>query len=363
MKSIVRHILPAVLVLFSSISVKAQDNIEALLLSGVGDANTIVEGYAEPFMNTFSTGLTGGWYSSAKTHKPFGMEILVTANAVFVPDGDLFYSPNFDNLDNITGFNDPSVTSAPTVFGPEEENLQYEYMVRIDNQDYAGSFDAPPGADIEENLPFRAVPVPMVQLGIGIYKNTDLKLRWTPTIDIDGDGQFKLLGVGIMHDIKQHIPAINKLPFDLSALVGFTDMSLEYDIQSAIDDIQSSGEGSLTAQNAKTSYDVNTWTVQGIIGKKFSVLSVYGGVGYNFVSTKLNMTGEYTVTYDNGTTQASETFVNPINFEFSQSGPRLTAGFRLKLAILTINADYTLQRNSMLTVGLGFSFREAKAVE
>jgi hypothetical protein len=35
----------------------------------------------------------------------------------------------------------------------------------------------------------------------------------------------------------------------------------------------------------------------------------------------------------------------------------MTAGFRLKLAILTLHTDYTLQKYSCLTVGLGFAVR------
>lgn len=363
MSKIVRKSFASVVLFLSAFSLHAQDDIEGLLLAGVEDANVLAEGYIAPFMNSFSTGLTGGWYSSGKTHKSFGMELLITANTVFIPDEDFFYTPNFANLNNINGYTDPSVTNSPTVFGPEIDNLEYSYSVDIDGENYTGTFSAPPGADLEENLPISAVPVPMAQLGIGIVKNTDLKIRWTPTVDLDDNGEFKLFGIGIMHDVKQHIPGLRNMPFDLSALVGYTNMSLEYDVQSNIDDVQSSGDGNLSSQNAKSAFEVNAWTIQGIISKKISVLSLYGGVGYNIVNSKLNLTGEYTVSYDNGGNQTTETFNDPINFEFSQSGPRLTAGFRLKLAILTINADYTLQRNSMLTLGLGFSFRESGATK
>ncbi|QSE97682.1 DUF6588 family protein [Fulvivirga lutea] len=334
---------------------KSQDDIEGLLLAGVEDANTLAEGYIEPFMNSFSTGLTGGWYSSGKTHKPLGMELLITANSVFIPSDDFFYSPNFINAD----YADPDVTRSPTVFGPENGEPQYRYDVDVNGQNFSGTFDAPPGIGLKENFPMEAIPVPMAQLGIGIYKNTDLKIRWTPKIDIGDDGEFKLLGFGIMHDVKQHIPGLKNIPFDLSALIGFTDMSLEYDLASAT--ANNSPDASISTTNGKSTFDVNAWTIQGIISKKFSVISFYGGLGYNIVNSSLKLSGDYDITYDDGVNQEIETIVNPVNLEFSQSGPRLTAGFRLKLAIVTINADYTLQKNSMLTVGFGFSFREASS--
>ena len=35
----------------------------------------------------------------------------------------------------------------------------------------------------------------------------------------------------------------------------------------------------------------------------------------------------------------------------------MTAGMRLKLAIFTLHADYTVQKYDVLTVGFGFSVR------
>ena len=39
-----------------------------------------------------------------------------------------------------------------------------------------------------------------------------------------GSSKVKLLGFGVLHDIKQHIPGIKTLPFDLSMLVAFTNI-------------------------------------------------------------------------------------------------------------------------------------------
>ena len=352
---IVKLFFTTIIVSVCSFNVKAQDDVEGLLLAGVEDANTLAEGYIAPFMNSFSTGMTGGWYSSGKTHKPGGMELLITVNNAFIPSDDYFYSPQFINADYAPG----SERRSPTVFGPENNLPQYEYNVTVNGIPFSGTFEAPPGIDLKANAPFNAMPVPMAQLGIGIYKNTDLKIRWTPKISVGDDGEFKLIGFGIMHDVKQHIPGLKNVPFDLSALIGFTDMSLEYDLANAT--ANNSPDASISTSNGKTTFDVNAWTIQGIISKKFSVLSVYGGLGYNIVKSSLKLSGDYDVTYDNGFVQETQTITNPLDLNFSRSGPRLTAGFRLKLSILTINTDYTLQKNSTLTVGLGFSFREASS--
>ncbi len=184
---------------------------------------------------------------------------------------------------------------------------------------------------------------------IGIIKKTDVKIRWTPTIDVGDNGEFKLIGFGIMHDVKQHIPGIKALPFDLSAFVGFTDMSLEYDLAEETDP-----SDNVNTDNGRAIFDVNTWSIQGMISKKFSVLTLYGGLGYNIAKAELSMRGDYTVTDDAGN---SDVRTDPIVLSSSASGPRLTAGFKLKLAILTLHTDYTLQKYNTLSVGVGFSVR------
>jgi hypothetical protein len=56
-----------------------------------------------------------------------------------------------------------------------------------------------------------ALPVPMYQLGLGLPKGFELKVRFAPTVKMD-DFQFNLFGIGIMHDVKQYIPGIKGDP-------------------------------------------------------------------------------------------------------------------------------------------------------
>ena len=66
------------------------------------------------------------------------------------------------------------------------------------------------------------------------------------------------------------------------------------------------------------------------------------------------MKGPYDINED-GVAGTNE--VDPLDLKFAASGFRSTAGFRLKLAVLTLHADYTLQKYKCLTVGLGISVR------
>lgn len=327
----------------------AQEELDRLLETSLEDANILMEGYISPFMNAFGTGLTAGWYNTAKPHKTLGFDLTVTVNAARVPDSDFFYSVGGLNNTELVGG-----TEAPTLFGPDQTpTYSYTYTETVEGQEveYTGTFDGPPGLGIADELGFNAVPVPMAQLGIGIVKNTDIKIRWTPEIEA-GDATFKLLGFGVMHDVKQYIPGIKLLPFDLSAFVGYTSVSTTVDFSQNASQISSG----VSTQNGQGVVDFNALTVQGIISKKISVLTLYGGAGFNRVRSNIAMEGDYEVSDGSGTTP-SRTITNPIALDFQTGGPRVTAGFRLKLAILTIHADYTLQKYSMITGGVGLSIR------
>jgi hypothetical protein len=184
----------------------------------------------------------------------------------------------------------------------------------------------------------------MVQLGFGLPKGFDLKLRFFPSTKIGDNGTVQLFGIGVMHDVKQYIPGIKLAPFDLSAFVGYTHLKLDYGLDTAHPD-----------QHGV--YEVNATTIQGLISKKFSVLTVYGGLGYNIAKSSIALNGKYDINGDGVYGDKSLGEVDPLNSKFAASGPRMTAGFRLKLAVLTLHADYTLQKYNALTVGIGISVR------
>jgi len=333
----------------------AQDDIDKFLESGIEDANTLIEGYVEPFMKGFGTALGNGWTNTAKPHKSLGFDLTITVNSAHIPDDQLFYTPELLNGQYATGSPQPS----PTIFGPNDDNSQptytYTYQETVAGQDvtYTGNIDGPKGLDPKGEIGMQAVPVPMVNLGIGIYKNTDLRIRWTPKIDIGSDGEFKVFGLAAMHDIKQHIPGLKFAPFDLSVLVGFTDISLKYSIA---EEAINQNPGDVYTPDGEVVYDVNTWTFQGLASKKFSVLTLYGGIGYNVSKSSTGLKGTYIISESSGNVP-DRTYIDPIDLSFKQNGPRVTAGMRLKLGPVTLHGDYTVQKYNTLTVGFGFSFR------
>ena len=326
----------------------AQGDFNKALEAGLEDANTLIEGYVSPFMKGFGTGLASGWYNTAKPHKTLGFDLTVTASAAFIPDEDLFYEAQLKNA----VYDPAGPQRSPTIFGSEEEVPTYIYTYEDEESGevFTGSFDGPGGLDIKKAIGIQAMPAPMVQLGIGVIRNTDLKIRWTPEMDF-GDGKFQLLGFGVMHDLKQYLPGMKESPLEISGFVGFTKVNSEVAFEQELQE----GSAGVSTDNGLGIFNIKTLTVQGLISRKFSVFTLYGGVGYNRVRSELKLSGDYEVKDDMGL--VSTTYTDPLDLTFSEAGPRATAGVRLKLAVITLHADYTLQKYNLLNVGVGLSVK------
>ena len=331
-----------ILIVFFAVStlalpLRAQDDFDELIQGSVADADYLLEGYAAPLMKVMGYGLNQGWYNTAATHKLAGFDLTITGSPIYFPSSDLFYSVDnskLKSLELVSPTPTGGIGTVPTIFGPDNAPIYR-------NKNTGLSFSGPPGLDIKGNFG-NYIPIPMVQLGFGLPKGFELKMRFMPKTKIGDNGKVDLLGFGVMHDIKQYIPGIKSLPFDLSAFVGFTKMKLDVGLDSSKPD-----------QHAI--FEATTTTIQGLISKKIAVLTVYGGLGYNIAKTTLAMKGNYE--FENPAPAAPTVIKDPVNFDVTANGMRATAGLRLKLAVFTFHADYTLQKYKALTVGFGINVR------
>lgn len=345
--------LTLVLLLFLTVTQTKAQELESILIAA-DDASLLMQNYVNPVMKGLMYDMNGGWYTTAKTHKKFGFDITINANASFVPDSDQIFAFIPSDYSYLTLPNGES--ELPTIMSENDSETTVD--VEIDNGDgtyNVASFEMPGG--ITEDLPVNAVPAPMVQLGVGLPFKTDIKLRMIPNLSFDDDLETSLFGLGLQHDITQYLGPIEKLPLNVSVLAAFTNMNVTYNIddEDPTDDIMiTNGEGQ---------FKMNTWTIQALASLDFKIVTLYGGIGYNNGSASTKIKGTYTVDYEvedgSGTVigSASETVTNPINLDFDANGMRATLGARLNIGFFKIFADYTLQEYNTLSAGIAFSFR------
>jgi hypothetical protein len=311
----------------ASIPMLAQD-IENLIKGSKADAGYLIGGYTAPFVKAFGSGLNQGWYNTAKTHKFPGADLTISVALVSVPSSDKTFL--VDNT-KMTQLQLDGGGTIPTMFGSSDATGKTLSL----KSDPAQKFSVPSGLD----LPIAKVPVPLVNLGIGLPKGFDVKFRYIPNVPLGDELEIGLFGVGVMHDIKQYIPGVKALPFDLAAFVGFTKFKSKITLD--------------IAQNQTSEFDVSATTIQALISKKLAVLTIYGGVGFDIAKGNFAVKGSYDV---DGTGNGAPV-VNPVDFSVSSSGPRATAGLRLKLGPITFHGDYSVQKYSSITIGFGISVR------
>lgn len=326
----------------------AQDDLTNLLKAGKDDASLLMSAYLDPAIVGLSYGMNGGWFHTAKAHKSLGFDLAISLNAVFIPSSNNTFRPDQLGLKN-TELVSPLDGNASTIAGPDREPT-YKSEIPTPNGPQAITFSGPTGLDFKENLKVSGVLAPTIQLGIGITKNTDLKIRFVPEQTID-NSKVRVIGFGVMHDVKQWIPGMKLLPFDLSMLAGFTKISGEV----AMNGLAKPSTDMRTQQMA---FEVNAWLIQAVISKKISVITFYGGLGYNAVKSSSDVTGSYTI-YGGGTPDTKDDVVvkDPVSLAFKNNSLRLTAGMRFKFGPFYLNGDYSLQKFNTLSVGLGFSVR------
>ncbi|HTH56967.1 MAG TPA: DUF6588 family protein [Cyclobacteriaceae bacterium] len=355
--SVVQLIVALVVLAASARAQGTEADLSSFLAAQKSDANKLIGAFLSPAIKGLSYGMTSGWYNTAQAHKIGGIDLGVSLAVVNMPTSEETFDPYKLGLSANTV---PNNTPAPTFIGPK---IPSSYT--ITNNGYTiANVDGPEGLDFKKNIGMNAIPVPIIQLGVGLIKSTDLKVRYLPE-QKQGDSKLGMLGFGLMHDIKQHIPGVKMLPFDLSLLVAYNSISGSTALTNTrVDPVTgwwNQNDGVPYSNNGKANYTFNSWLIQALISKKVAVLTFYAGVGYAAVSSKASLTGTFQM--DNPLFQNPQTnpapvkLTDPFSTTYSNNGFKATAGMRLKLGPIYFSGDYSLQKFNAFTLGFGASIR------
>jgi len=324
----------------------AQSGSLSFLQSSTDDAAKLVEAYTNPMLKGFALGMNSGWYNTAKTHNflnkigfPIGFNIDLITNVAIVPTSEQSFDYNSLGLKNMKPAS-ASNSSAPTMAGSSTPGPTID--VYDNNGVKTGSFASPAGTGVP------LVPYPALQIGVGFFKNTEFQVRYIPTYKfdlLDYKGSIGMFGVAVKHDVLQYIPVANKLPFDLSVLASYSKLSFISDL------------GNINSQKAELDMGINAYSVSAIVSKKIALLTVYGGVGYDKSSSTVKMLGTFDM--KDPDTGLGVKIKDPINKTIDGLNQvKANLGFRLKFAVVTFQADYTLSKYSAVSAGLGISIGE-----
>jgi hypothetical protein len=348
-------VLISALFLFSSLSFSQIENFD-FLRSAPSDATKFLTAYMAPWTNAFGAGLNGGWYNTAKPHKLGGFDITTSFNVGVVPSS----ADNF-NISTL-GLTSVSTTGSgvtPTISGPDNNGPTLEYKDPTKTYTLA-SFPAPPGTA------WRYIPVPTAQVGIGLPFGTEIKGRFVPKITIK-DADISLWGVGLLHSLTQYLPGDKLLPFDVSLFGGYTKLQGNAPLSLLPESsIPQNYSPAVSFDNQKMNVVVTAINVSAIASLNLPVVTLYGGLGYSKSKSSVKLMGNYPTPvlvtsptphpeYNNTGVKTGANFPSMEVENFS--GLRANIGLRIKLAVITIHADYTRAQYNVFSTGLGISFR------
>ncbi|MEM9000447.1 MAG: DUF6588 family protein [Bacteroidota bacterium] len=319
---------------------KAQD-LNDLFISGINDAERFANDYLAPVSEAAVYSISNGWYTTGVAKPLGGFEITIAGNftgfknkddkQTFVLDPD-----DYENLDFVV--NPGQARPVSTSLGDLED---IQVFVSDENGFSREEFELPSGLAAED---FNFVPSGHIQVSVGLIKGLEVKARFLPKINFDDEAEIGLFGAGIQYEFTKLLPADRLWPVAVSAVIGYTDLSGDYNFEGA-DIIEGSDQ--------RVDASINSWAFNAVVSTKLPVINFYGGLGYITGESEIDFLGTYEVT--SGPVQT--TYVDPFTVTESVNGVIANVGTKLKLGFFRINVDYNIAEFNTLTAGIHFGFR------
>lgn len=370
----------------------AQDDALAILAAGTNDANKLLEAYMSPLGQGFSQSLGQNWFNTANALKTLRINIQAGVTLIQVPEQQKFFDPQTLQLSSLKAVGgNPS--SVPTIAGDRSASTpQWVIIGSVPDSTLPGgirTMEYPGMGEVFRGLGLSMTFAPYVQANIGLIKNTELSLRYAPTLDLSTlgngiipenilSGKINYWGVGVKHELLQWIPVVKVLPFSLSLYANHSQMSYKLDTRiepNAFAPYSITGGIQVTSRQINGSNDFakqQLWmegraTGFGIVlSKKVLAFTPYASIGLLNSSFRLAALGNYAIRSGltpnpNNSTQLTEEWTSlqdPLDLNIqSQQQLRMGLGLRFKLVLLAIHAEaFTLGEFKGYSAGLSLGF-------
>ena len=317
---------------------KAQDL--NLFISGLEDAERFANAYLAPVQEAGIYSMSNGWYNTADAKPLGGFEISIIGNITGFKNKDdkksFLLDPNdYENLNFVDSPGQAQEVS--TALGGIEG-----VTVFVEEGGIVETFELPAGLEAED---FDFIPSGYIQASVGLIKGLEVKARFLPKISFEDDAEIGLFGAGIQYEFTKLLPADKVLPVAISAVIGYTNLSGEYDFTDSFE---------VQGENQSIEASIRTWNFSAVVStRKIPVINFYGGLGYITGSSDIDLLGEYEVTAG----PFQETYTDPFMVSQDASGVVATLGTKIKLGFFRLNAEYNISEFSTFTAGMSFGFR------
>lgn len=317
--------------------------------TGTGDATKLTKAYLSPLFTGIGVGLNSGWYQSAKAKNLGKFDVKFMATAALVPSEDQSFDVRNIGLSNQTRLapnqNNPN---SPTAFGKDIKGPEMELFASDGKP--LGSFTLPNG------LGFNIVPSPQLQVTVGVIKNTDVSIRYTPKIGNNEFGRFSVLGFGAKHEITSLLfPGKTEklIPIDIAVAFAYSQINFERKITK---DEQLDESNSGRDLNQRIDGKFSGISADIIVSKKLSVFTPFVSLSYNTSKTNVGVKGDFIFRdYSSPLIPTYTTATDPVSIQQNDLAAfRGNIGFQLQLAFFRLYSTYSISKYQAFTAGIGF---------
>ena len=240
----------------------------------------LTEQYITPLAEAAVYQYSGGWYTNFTPKKKFEIELSVQYNLLFIPNKNTSTLVNESELQNLKIKGDETSAYIPTSLGNDE-------FVALEGTISGATFEY----DSPEGLNKKVVNHGQLQATVGLWKQTNLIVRYAPNIKIN-ETNSQSFGFGISHHLNQWIKPLKESSYHFGVLLNYSNFSIE-DTFSEIDVILGTVNGitvdggafGFSLVGSKTYKNFNFSTSLGLISSKFSYKA--SGTG-GFIVNRLN---------------------------------------------------------------------------
>src|SRR5690554_2531824 len=310
--------------LFAGVSGMAQENLEDLIAAGIQDAQKFAKGYVSPGTEGMIHNMANGWIQSAEVKKPLRFDISIVGNATFVKKEHQTFTVNTAEYNNLKFRDGSTIKEVATAFGENDPDVLVYSIVTNGDESREVEFKLPQGlASINMNI----MPTAFLQARIGIFKGTEIKLRYFPKID-QQDVNVGLYGAALQHDFTSWMPAEKIFPVAISGLVAYSHVGASYkfinhEIVSGIDQ--------------RFDLSLSSWLFQLQASTRMKIINFYGGLGYVSGNSNFDVLGNYKVITGIPLDEQTNQFQDPFSVKNKVSDMRATIGANLRLGFFGLH--------------------------
>jgi len=287
----------------------------------------LLEGYTQPLITAFGTGISTGLFHSAYSHDLLGFDLGVRVMLIHIPGHAKYFSDTALACSLGTGgleYYDVPLDNMSTIFGPEDSTYvptQSTGAVGIPTF-VPGGFDLP------------AVPLVMPQLNVGLIMGSEIAIRYIPfTFE---QSKIKFLGIGAKWELTR-MPFFKPIPVAIAIGGAFQNFSIKDNLD----------------QNIVSS---KTGNLQVLVSKRIVVFEPTVGAGLEWTSVDFRYDFEYDI--PDSISGVPYTVSVPVNVNIrAQNNYRVFAGFTLRLGFFYLHYDFNLLPYKTHNGIIGLTFR------